>query len=123
MATREETTAAAEEAMRDRVFAKMLRALPKPAYHCGEHKSHQPANFTIVEWRTEGTGADDDWWCDACELAIRNDTPELQFSTNGQPRCSKCSIPLVEAAMRRPVVVKVRPCLRCGVVFWDRMEV
>lgn len=123
MATKEEITAQAEAEMRDRVFAKVLRDLPKPAYDCVGQKQHKGANFTIVEWRTEGTGADDDWWCDACEIPIRHDTPELKVSTNGQPRCGKCESPLVEAAQRRPVVVKVRPCIRCGVVFWDRMEV
>lgn len=121
--TQEQVVEQAEDAYRDRVFAKMLRGLPKPTYRCGGHKSHRPADFTIVEWRTEGTKTGDDWWCDECEMPIRNDTPLLQVSANGTPRCAKCSMPVIEAGQRRPVVVKVRPCLRCGVVYWDRMAV
>ena len=123
MATREEITEQAEAEMRDRVFAKMLRNLPKANYRCAGQKQHKGADFTIVEWRTEGTSTDDDWWCDACELPIRNGTDMIKASTNGQPRCAKCDSPLVDAGQRRPVVVKIKPCLRCGMVFWDRMEV
>lgn len=121
--TKEEVLAEAEAEFRDRVFAKILRNLPKPAYRCGGHKAHQPAGFTMVEWHTEGTGTDDDWWCDECELPIRDGTDLLKASANGVPQCAKCESPLVDAGRRRPVVVKVRLCLRCGVIFWDRMEV
>lgn len=134
MATKEEVIATGEAEMRDRVFAKMLRNLPEPNYQCGlppSRQQHKGADFAIVEWRTEGTSADDDWWCDECELPIRNNTDmikkgtdTIKASANGQPpRCAKCESPLVDAGQRRPVVVKVKPCLRCGVIFWDRMEV
>lgn len=131
MPTKEETIAEAENKMRNRVFAKMLRNLPNPAYLCAPtddvanaNARHTPAGFTMVEWRTDGTSTNDNWWCDACELPIRNDTDMLKASANGKPPlCAKCESPLVDAGLRRPVVVKVRLCLRCGLIFWDRMEV
>lgn len=124
MATKDEVVAAAEAKMLDRVFAKVLRNLPDPTYVCPSDPDgkHRGANFTLVEWRTEGTGANDDWWCDACETAIRNGTTDL-YIKGVQPQCTKCHSPLVEAGQRRPVVVKVRPCLQCGLIFWEHTEV
>ncbi len=118
----EEVLKQAEEEFRKRVFAKMLRALPKPTYRCGGAKQHTGADFALVEWHIEGTGDDDDWWCDECSIAIHNGSELLQAGNNGHPKCAKCGIPLVEAAQRRPVVVKARPCLRCGVIFWDKVQ-
>ncbi len=121
MPTKEEMVAKAEAAFKDRVFAKLLRSLPKPTYRCGKQPQHKAGGFAIVEWQTDGTAADDAWWCDNCTLGMHNDSDLVNTGAHGEAKCAKCNSPLVEAAQRRPVVVKVQPCIRCGLIFWDKM--
>lgn len=117
-----EVVAQAEAAFKERVFEKMLRNLPKPTYRCAGQKQHNPAGFVLTEWHTDGARVDE-WWCDNCWVPINNESELLIIGVNGAPKCAKCETALVDGAKRRPVVVKVRPCLRCGLIFWDKMEV
>ena len=117
-----EAAAQAEAAFKERVFEKMLRGLPRPAYRCAGQKQHRGANFVLVEWHTDGARLEN-WWCDGCWIPVGDGSDLLKAGANGTPTCAKCETPLVDGAQRRPVVVKVRPCLRCGLIFWDKMEV
>lgn len=122
---------AAEADVQNRLLANQLRAMEMPAVLCSslDRKStseniivqhydrHQPSPLSIVTWTIAGVPPDNGcaWFCDACELGMTDE------QRNGQC-CPKCGRHVEPAAERPRLVVAVRPCVRCGVVYLDKQH-
>lgn len=121
-----------EADVQNRLLANQLRAMPEPATICSSwdpestnddiriqhHREHVPSPMVIVSWDVQGVnrGSECTWFCDACETACTDE------QRNGQC-CPKCGRHLEPGVERAHLVVAVRPCIRCGVVYLDKQRI
>ena len=113
--------------LQDRLLANAFRAMETPATVCVSRgpvyeDEHQPSPFVIVKWtvagvspKVEGLGFDT-WFCDFCETEMTSE------ERNGQC-CYECGRHVEPAADRPRLIIAIRPCLRCGVVYLDKQHV
>lgn len=112
----------------NRLLANQLRAMVPPSLICVSREGltettkidteHEPSPLVVVQWSIDGVPPDSEytWYCDACELGLTDE------GRNGQC-CPTCGRHLEPAAERPRLVVAIRPCIRCGVVYLDKQHV
>lgn len=129
-----------EADLQNRLLANQLRAMPEPMTICisrlgpvhmpGDESDeaevapphyeieHKPSPLAVVSWEVPGVpeASECTWFCDACE------TEHTDEQRNGQC-CPNCGRHLEPAAERPRLLVAVRPCARCGVVYLDKRRV